>query len=90
MNRSTIYQRATCPYCFGQLIHIVKGEEVGEHLAFTVCGGACKKEFLPPWSERQWCVPDSRPIPVELAIVLDDEPGSGFGVSTVSAITVAA
>jgi hypothetical protein len=85
MNTSRIYERATCPYCFGQLVLIVKGEEVGEHLAFTVCGGACRKEFLPPWPERQWCEPDSRPIPLELAIVLDDQPNSTLVGATIAA-----
>jgi len=68
-----VYERATCPYCFGPLKHVVKGKDAGEHQLFTVCDGPCQKVFLPPWPERQWCEPESRPIPTELAIVFNNE-----------------
>jgi hypothetical protein len=88
MKIKKIYQRATCPYCFGPLVRVVEGEDPGMHLEFTVCGGGCQgRKFLPPWWEHQWSEPESRPIPAELAIEIE-EYGDQSGVVREDTIVV--
>ena len=67
MYTSKAYERGSCPICHGPLAKKIDGTEPGEHEEWTVCVGACQRRFAPPWLERHWGDPKSRPIPAELA-----------------------
>lgn len=65
-------ERKTCPDCSSTLVRIIEGD-LGNRLEYTVCE-VCKKTFLPGWPERQWSEPESRPVPMALAVkVVKDE-----------------
>lgn len=63
--------RATCPRCFGPIETLIPEAENGKHVEFIVCKGPCRRTFG-AWPEHQWSEPESRPIPPELTIILDE------------------
>jgi hypothetical protein len=67
MRMSKIYERGSCPICSGPLARKIEGTEPGRHELWTVCVGECRRRFSPPWLERHWGDPESRPIPWQLA-----------------------
>jgi hypothetical protein len=84
----SVYERGSCPICLGPVAKVIEGDEPGQHEQWTVCIGGCGKRFAPPWLERHWGSPESRPIPPELAIVCTERRTDG-GVLDRSRILVA-
>jgi hypothetical protein len=63
--------RATCPRCFGPMGTAIPEADDGKHIELILCKGVCQTIFA-AWPEHQWSEPESRPIPAEFAVMLDD------------------
>jgi len=65
-NRNEIRRAATCPYCDGPIERELLGDICGRRELWLHCAGLCGRYFAPPWREKDWCEPDSEPVPREL------------------------